>query len=56
MDKINLCDTCTNHITECELGKFITFGNGTGKDNVIACDGYSEQVDSVIPEEEKNNA
>ena len=37
---INKCDDCVNCFATCE-NKNVKFGDGFGKDNVIACDSFT---------------
>jgi len=42
--KDNLCEICNNCIADCEQDKPIVFGDGKGLDNVIECDGFSQNM------------
>ena len=48
---LNLCDTCKNTFAEC-APLHITFGDGYGDDNVIACSSYEDEAKNYKEEEE----
>ena len=47
--KWHLCDTCAKEFPECPPSAHITFGNGKGNDNVIACDAWEEAQRAELP-------
>jgi len=46
---LNLCDICGKNYPECDSNVCgMTFGNGTGNDNVISCSWYKSPVGKAM--------